>query len=64
MDVTLQPGIGKGTFVKTLKTKILPLSSLGDPNANMEDVLKQSSKFIAACYSETVEQITMSFVVL
>ena len=27
----------------------------------MEDVLKQSSNFIAACYSETGEQITMSF---
>ena len=28
----------------------------------MEDVLKQSSNFIAACYSVTGEQITMSFV--
>ena len=32
-------GIGKGTVVKTLKTQNSPLSSLGNPNANMEDVL-------------------------
>ena len=65
MDATLQPvffGIGKGTIVKTLKTQNSPLSSLGDRNANMEDVLKQSSNFIVACYSVTGEQVTMSSV--
>ena len=55
-------GIGKGTLVKTLKTQNSPLSSLGDPNANMENVLKQSSNFIAVCYSVSGEQITMSIV--
>ena len=55
-------GIGKGSIVKTLKTQKSPLSSLGDSYANMEDVLKQSSNFIAACYSVTGEQVTMSFV--
>ena len=40
-------GIGKGTIVKTLKTQNSPLSLLGDPNTNIEDVLKQSSNFIA-----------------
>ena len=54
-------GIGKGTIVKTLKTQNSTLSSQGDPNANMEDGLHviQLSNFIAACYSVTVEQITI-----
>ena len=56
-------GIGKGTVVKTLKTQASTLSLLGDPNANIEDVLQQSCKFIAACYSVTGgDQITMSSV--
>ena len=54
--------IGKGTIVKTLKTQNSPLSSLGDLNAKMEDVHKQSSDFIAASYSVIGERITMSFV--
>ena len=55
-------GIGKGTFVLTLKTQDSPLSSLGHPIANIEDVLKQLSNFIAACYSVTGEQITKDLV--
>ena len=66
MDATLQTVIlvlvSYGTIVKTLKTKNSPLSSLGDSNANMQDVLEQLSNFIAACYSVIGEQITMSFV--
>ena len=63
MDATLQPVIlvlVRALLLNALKRLKLP--SLGDPNANMEDVLKQSSNFIAACYSVTGEQITMSFV--
>ena len=52
-------GIEKDTIVKTLKTQNSSISSLGDPSANMEDVLKQFSNFIAACYSVTGEQITI-----
>ena len=42
-------GIGKSTIVKTLKHRIHLF-----PNANIEYVLKQSSNFIAACYSVTL----------
>ena len=56
-------GIGKGTVVKTLKAQASPLSLLGDPNANIKDVLQQSCQFIASCYSVTGgDQITMSSV--
>ena len=55
-------GIDKGIIVKSLKIQKSPLASLEEPNANMEDVLKQSSNFIAVCYSVTGEQITMAFV--
>ena len=55
-------GIGKGPIVKTLKTQNSPLSLLRDPNATMEDVFKQLSNFIVACYSVTGEQFTWSFV--
>lgn len=49
-------------MVKILRTQNSPLSLLGDPNANFEDVLTQSTDFIAACYSMTGDQITMSSV--
>ena len=52
-------GIGKGTVVKTLKTQNSPLTLLGDSDASFEDALKQSTDFIASCYSVTGELTTM-----
>ena len=55
-------GIGKGKVVKTLRTQNYPVSLLGDPNADFEQVLKQSINFVAACYSVTGDHISMSSV--
>ena len=52
----------RACYFGIVKTQKSPLSSLGDPNANMEDVFKQSSNYITACFSVTGEQITTSFV--
>ena len=43
-------GIGKGTMLNILEKNKYPLTLLGDLNAEWADVLKQSTRFTAACY--------------
>ena len=43
-------GIGKTTVVNILRTKLVTLSSIGDLTAQFEDVLKEVTNSISACY--------------
>ena len=52
--------IGKGTIGKHFTQNSLCHYSCSEvPNANIEDVLKQSNNFISACYSLPGDQITI-----
>ena len=55
-------GLAREKVVKILRSQDYPLSLLGDPSADTDDVLKQSTNFIAACYSVTGNQTDMSSV--
>ena len=44
-------GIGKTKVVKALSAGIV-LNHLGDPKANLDDVIKESTHFIGACYGQ------------
>ena len=46
-------GIGKVTVIKTMQSG-LSLSSLGDPNIAMPDVVAEATRFIAACYGSKI----------
>ena len=47
-------GIGKTTVVKALSAGI-QLNHLGDPKASLDDVTKESTHFIRACYGQKSE---------
>ena len=53
-------GIGKGTAVKVLRSQKSTLNSVGDFSCNFEDVLQESTRFIAECYIVTMEEANMS----
>ena len=53
-------GIGKGTVLKVLKTGTFSLSHLGCTNAQLADLISQSTSFMGACYSNKVTEETMS----
>ena len=55
-------GIGKGTVVKVLRSKTTLIPSLGDLSCPFEDVLKESTSFIAACYNTKTDETDMSSV--
>ena len=55
-------GIGKATVVNILRTKSVPLSSIGDLTSQFEDVLKEATNFIAACYKMPTDGSDMSSV--
>ncbi|KAL5008470.1 hypothetical protein ScPMuIL_014051 [Solemya velum] len=44
-------GIGKSKAIKTFNSKKYLLNSVRDITADMDDVVKESTKFIASCYS-------------
>ena len=44
-------GIGKTKVVKALSAGI-ELNHLGDPKARLDDVMKESTHFIGACYGQ------------
>ena len=45
-------GIGKGKMLKVLNTG-LPLDMIGNIEADWSDVMKQATKFTAACYGKS-----------
>ena len=47
-------GIGKTKVVEALSTGI-QLNHLGDPKASLDDVMKESTHFIGACYGQKCE---------
>ena len=47
-------GIGKTKVVKALSAGI-QLNHLGDPKASLDDVMKESTNFIGACYGQKCE---------
>ena len=55
-------GIGKATVVNILRTKSVLLSSIGDKTSQFEDVLKEATNFIAACYKMPTDGSDMSSV--
>ena len=44
-------GIGKSKVVKALSVGI-ELNHLGDPKASLDDIMKESTHFIGACYGQ------------
>lgn len=55
-------GIGKGTVVKVLRSGSVPLTCVGDHNADLKSVMKASTDFIAACYGNRTASESMSAV--
>ena len=53
-------GIGKGTVLKNLIAAPNSLSQLGCLNAQLADVIDQSTQFIGACYGNRIKEKTMS----
>ena len=47
-------GIGKATAVKVLQSGFR-FEHLGDPNADIDLVVKEATRFIAACYNATID---------
>ena len=55
-------GIGKATVVSILRTQSVPLSSVGDVSSQFEDVLKEATNFMTACYKMKTDGSDMSSV--
>ena len=55
-------GIDKATVVGILRTLSVPLSSIGDLSSPFEDVLKEATYFITACYKMRTNGSDMSSV--
>lgn len=49
--VSICHSIGKGTAIKVLKSQKCPVNSIGEETADLEDVIRQSTNFVASCYS-------------
>ena len=46
-------GIGKGCALKVLRSHQYSLSCLGEPTSHLDDVLRQATPFILACYGQS-----------